>query len=624
MTKEPLVSVIIPTFRALDFLKLSLPEFLKEARCEVVVGLDGDNPEYRKALSRYPLTVSWTARRQGACTATNLAASRARGEYLLLCNDDMVPAPGWCDAMLRLAGPNAVVSGTCWEPGAVPAPPPHKVRDLGRDPESFRISRFFEEAASEEPADEPGINYPFLIPKRLWDRLGGLDTRFEPGSASDPDFFIRLALMEPPPAMVRSKGAVFYHFASRSSIFAGGRLSLAWKLHRRHGRAMFRHKWGRMWEHRFGDAPRPEPWRGIRPRPEPALRGRLWRKLWFGEAGRHEVSRPPDCRAERAAEQPVAIFIWGGLGNAVMALPMVNAARETLGDGNVSLVLPGEGWGCLIRRPAGLGGVHGFKDLMSGSIRAGAALPSLPYPRWRFGLAALSAGAKARIGDASLPNPLLNRTVDTKQSGRHWVERNLAMLEALGIACAEVKFEIPIDVRARATAVRFLNDFGLEDNGKPVGLHPGSGNPMRRWPEERFVKLGGLLAGQGKNIVVFGGPGEQELAGRVASGIGRGATAFCGNLVEALALISLCRAFAAADSGLAHCAAALGVPVLAIMGPSDDNVYRPYGPRVKVLTGRADCRPCYRPGKPIRCRHRNRPCLDIGAEEALEALRELW
>lgn len=623
MSSEPLVSVIIPTFRELECLKLTLPAFLQEPRCEVVVGLDGDNPGFRRELSGFPATLSWTSRRQGACTATNLAAIQARGQYLLLCNDDMVPAPGWLDAMLKLAGQDTIVSGTCWEPGLVPTPPPHRVRDFGHHPESFKIEEFFEQAAGEKPGSELGINYPFLIPKELWDRVGGLDVRFEPGSASDPDLFIRLALLEPRPAMVRARDAVFYHFASRSSIFAGGRLSFGWKLHRRHGRAMFRHKWGRMWGHRFGDVPEVESWRSIVPCPEPALRGKLWRRMWFGNAGEHRVVRQAGNRAGPASGKRIAIFVWGGLGNAVMALPMINALRAARGDGNVILYLPKEELKCLVHGAERLGAILTHRKMLSKPHRADISLPSLPYPRWRYGLAALSLGARTRLGEAGLANPLLNRMVATKQRGRHWVERNLAMLEDLGIAGAEVKFGIPVDDTARKAAVGFLDHSGLGVNDKPVGLHPGSGNRMRRWPEEKFVGLGAALAAQGRRILVFGGPGEEELAERVASGIGSGAAAICGGLPEALALISLCRSFVAADSGLAHCAAALGVPVLAIIGPSDENVYRPYGPGVKVLTGRAECRPCYRPGKAIRCRHGRRSCLDVGVEEALEALRGL-
>jgi GT2 family glycosyltransferase len=288
------ISVVIPTFRNLDLLKLCLPEYLKSRHCEVIIGLDGWKGEFLDCLKDLPVTVSMTARRQGLCTATNLAAGQARGEFLLLVNDDMVPAPGWDDALLELASANRIVSGTVWEPGLIEVPPCHLKRDFGHDAGRFRQEEFFGQAAKtrgQTPATVPGINYPFLIPAALWNRLSGLDQRFNPGSASDPDLFIRAALLDPAPEMIRSQGAIFYHFAGRSGIYAGGRVSLGWKVHRRHSRLMFRRKWGRLWDHRFGQVPDVSEWRALRPAPEPLLSGRLWRLACFGPAGPGSVIR---------------------------------------------------------------------------------------------------------------------------------------------------------------------------------------------------------------------------------------------------------------------------------------------------------------------------------------------
>jgi GT2 family glycosyltransferase len=290
MSKPPLISVVIPTCGELEYLKLALPEFLKSPDCEVVIGLDGDNAAYRDYLRQFPVRCSVTRRRQGACTATNLAAAPARGTYLFLCNDDMVPAPGWDTALLAAASPGRVVSGTCWEPGLIEVPPCHERHDFGHEASTFRRDEFFAVARTmASTPTEAGVNYPLLIPKVLWDKAGGLDERFNPGSASDPDLFIRLRLADPGLQMVRTRQAVFYHFASRSSSYRGSRVSFSWKFHRRHGRYMFRAKWGRMWEHAFGEAPDVTGWRAIGPRPEPPITGKLWRRLWFGQRGSHRI-----------------------------------------------------------------------------------------------------------------------------------------------------------------------------------------------------------------------------------------------------------------------------------------------------------------------------------------------
>jgi glycosyltransferase involved in cell wall biosynthesis len=290
MSSRPLISVIIPTCGALEYLKLALPEFLKCQGCEVIIGLDGDNALYRDYLRQLPVRLSVTARRQGACTTTNLAAAVARGKHLFFCNDDMVPAPGWDAALLAAVSPGRVVSATCWEPGLIEVPPCHQRRDFGHEPATFRREEFFIAVATSPGANtEPGVNYPFLIPKAQWDKVGGLDERFNPGSASDPDLFIRLRLAEPNLDMIRTRQAVFYHFASRSSSYQGGRVSLSWKIHRRHGRYMFLEKWGRMWNHAFGEVPDMKPFQGLTLEPEPLITGMLWRRLWFGPRGAHRI-----------------------------------------------------------------------------------------------------------------------------------------------------------------------------------------------------------------------------------------------------------------------------------------------------------------------------------------------
>jgi GT2 family glycosyltransferase len=289
------ISVIIPSFRNLEFLRLCLPEYLKSRHCQVVIGLDGYNSHYLDYLLNCQVTVSMTGRRQGLCTATNLAAQQASGEYLFLCNDDMVPAPGWDEALLTSAGPGHIISGTVWEPGLIEVPPCHKKMDFGHNADNFRRDDFITQALqtiqNQKEKTEPGINYPFLIPALLWKALSGLDERFNPGSASDPDLFIRAALLDPAPEMIRCRDAVFYHFAGRSGIYAGDRVSLWWKFHWKHSRLIFRQKWGRMWEHKFGQVPDVSGWNNIRGRKEPWLVGRLWRLAWFGPSGRHSVIR---------------------------------------------------------------------------------------------------------------------------------------------------------------------------------------------------------------------------------------------------------------------------------------------------------------------------------------------
>jgi ADP-heptose:LPS heptosyltransferase len=74
-----------------------------------------------------------------------------------------------------------------------------------------------------------------------------------------------------------------------------------------------------------------------------------------------------------------------------------------------------------------------------------------------------------------------------------------------------------------------------------------------------------------------------------------------------------------------HIAAALGIPVVAVFGPTSARRTGPYGPGHRVLSGRAPCSPCYRReclyggGSLAQCCLRN-----IGADEVADVAIEVW
>lgn len=322
----------------------------------------------------------------------------------------------------------------------------------------------------------------------------------------------------------------------------------------------------------------------------------------------------------------LAIFIWGGLGNTVMALPMINALRRGRQGEEILIVLPRLQYSALISQPRDGVRISSFSGNFSHalarliSFRPEMALSSLPYPRWRYGLSAWITGARTRIGDSEFPNRLLNILENTSWRARHFVERNLALLAPLGIADLDARFDMPIGGSESLKAEEFL---GARCLSSFVAIHPGAGNPLRRWSLDNHRRLCQALRAKGRSMIVLAGPKETGLVAELLRGLDFTPPIGAGTLGELLPILARASALVAADSGLAHCAAALGVPTLALMGPSDENVYRPYGPRVRVLTNEIACRPCYRPGGRIRCPWERRLCLDIEVERVLAALEEM-
>jgi heptosyltransferase-2 len=132
--------------------------------------------------------------------------------------------------------------------------------------------------------------------------------------------------------------------------------------------------------------------------------------------------------------------------------------------------------------------------------------------------------------------------------------------------------------------------------GPVVGISPGATfGTAKRWPAARFAELASRLTKElGASCVFFGAPQEKPLADEVQSQAGVPALSLAGktSLSEFIRLVQACDLYVTNDTGTMHVAAALGVPTLAIFGPTNEQETRPLGPRVELQVGEAFCRPC--------------------------------
>jgi ADP-heptose:LPS heptosyltransferase len=123
--------------------------------------------------------------------------------------------------------------------------------------------------------------------------------------------------------------------------------------------------------------------------------------------------------------------------------------------------------------------------------------------------------------------------------------------------------------------------------GGPIVCHVGAGSPAKRWPLARWAEL---LKGTHELWVVLAGEVEAERLTpderRVFRAIGG---RVCGSLDELATTLVAARVFVGADTGPTHLAAQLGVPTLALFGPTEPGVWAPVGPRVAVLAPRRPC-----------------------------------
>ncbi|HOT49693.1 MAG TPA: glycosyltransferase family 9 protein [Candidatus Hydrogenedentes bacterium] len=114
-----------------------------------------------------------------------------------------------------------------------------------------------------------------------------------------------------------------------------------------------------------------------------------------------------------------------------------------------------------------------------------------------------------------------------------------------------------------------------------IVIHPGSGGRNKNWPWERFKMLADALAERGREVVWCLGPAEEQGPWNAASPLLRPATPM--ELARHLAGAAL---YIGNDSGVTHLAAVVGVPVVAIFGPTDPAIWAPQGTNVHVVKGK--------------------------------------
>lgn len=165
--------------------------------------------------------------------------------------------------------------------------------------------------------------------------------------------------------------------------------------------------------------------------------------------------------------------------------------------------------------------------------------------------------------------------------GRHIVEQNMSLAEELCSAPREQAcFPLPRDAAAERAMEQQLHAHGLHSFAL---VNPGAGWGAKCWPAERYAEVVRALAVHGLRAIVNFGPGEERLARDVERAANGVAIAMPATVGELIALCRRARICIGGDTGPVHLAAAVGVPVVALFGPTDPARNRPYSDRAIVL-----------------------------------------
>ncbi len=179
---------------------------------------------------------------------------------------------------------------------------------------------------------------------------------------------------------------------------------------------------------------------------------------------------------------------------------------------------------------------------------------------------------------------------------KHQVQYYLELLRPLGIPVVPAAPMLRTTPGEDATVVEQLQAFGVKPEQVVIGLNPGSVyGSAKRWLPERFAQAADRLAAEhGACVLIFGGRGEEELGHAIAGMMTAPTIVLSGHTTvrQLMALIKRCRLFITNDTGPMHVAAAFGVPLVAIFGPTNPATTSPFGRGYELVRHPVECSPC--------------------------------
>ena len=210
---------------------------------------------------------------------------------------------------------------------------------------------------------------------------------------------------------------------------------------------------------------------------------------------------------------------------------------------------------------------------------------------------------------------LVSERIAQPAAARHVIDKNLALLQPLGIEALGLReFPLPDLSKEVLRVEAALRHWSF---GPFVILNPGGGWESKLWPADAFAALATRLAGQGVSMLVTFGPGEEALADRIVAGSGGAARkAFDTTLREYVELARRARLVVAADTGPLHLACAVGTPVVGLFGPTDPERNGPFRAEDRVVRRAPSCAPCYRRQCPVHAG----VMATVPVDEVLEAV----
>ena len=345
----------------------------------------------------------------------------------------------------------------------------------------------------------------------------------------------------------------------------------------------------------------------------------------------------------------IVVPIVAGIGNAIMAVPMIRQLKKGRPDARITVLTLTSPMAEPFRRLKEVDehlvcgtGLGGYLNLLRASRKRKPDIFVVPFPsnRWQYNLLQWLSKGKQRVMHGYAFGRLrslafLGATRVPAERQIHDTIQNLRLLEPLGIKIDQKDkpiFKLELDEMKAGDKLRKAAN--LKEREPYLVMHAGSAQTVlaeaKRWPAERYAGLCQAIQRTIKvPVVLVEGPDEQGIAQQIVARLEPNKSdvrvvPLTGPLGEAGALFANALAYVGTDSGLAHLAAAVGIPAVTLFAPADPDRVCPAGNRPNVVQTERMCSPCMQyPWKATSPKIQCSPPLCIEAIMVEQVMRKL-
>lgn len=198
--------------------------------------------------------------------------------------------------------------------------------------------------------------------------------------------------------------------------------------------------------------------------------------------------------------------------------------------------------------------------------------------------------------------------------------RRAGWLDSVSDECF-IGLRVPEEKRRSAGEV--LRAAGVRQGALRIAIGAGASyGSAKCWPPSRFAQVANRLQSEADaDVILFGTAAEASVSAAISAEMRRLPIDLTGktSIADLPALLSQCNLFMGNDSGAMHVAAAVGVPIVAIFGPTDPFGTAPVTPHCSIVQQKPYCSPCFL----RRCPTDHR-CMTAVTAEMVEAAAAHW